>query len=430
MENKFFKKFFRSLLLLITLASIGGASAMADTLNDRPIMPLGDADLQVMFSNTNTDSPPGIYAGGIVYDAVLMQSPQAVFSSTGSGGSISRLFLQSTPLSGLNEMGIYDVTNPSRKITLFDGSATLGDQALVSFLADGTLVVNLTLPGVPGFSGNFGFYLDVYGADGNDATLDYTIYTEDSLNPSGAAQALIYQGNGQSLIQIPTFPAGAFTENEWIIAFEDGVGPNSDYDFSDFVFIAESLAPGFVERQTIGCRVTAGGVDEFGYWTGEYEEGLSYWIEFDEPDRYHFGGQVGANTALPPDPAGEWEHHQQKGPSGSFSFHGGTNSAPAGTRIVEIRCSDPGGCSPSGNPPSPNKQLDFDGIGTFQNIGNGKSAPVWLVADPNVAKEPKGNKSFAGTFHWFEVNLDDLGEPGNSNSELADTELCPIPGFG
>ena len=88
-------------------------------------------------------------------------------------------------------------------------------------------------------------------------------------------------------------------------------------------------------------------------------------------DRAQFGGQAGANTALPPQPAGEWTHHQQTGPSGDFTFHCGTHSAPEGSEVIAIRCSDPDGCSPSGNPPSPAKQLDFDCIGTFENIGKG-----------------------------------------------------------
>lgn len=180
-----------------------------------------------------------------------------------------------------------------------------------------------------------------------------------------------------------------------------------------------------------GCRVTAGGVDTFYLWDGTYEQGQMPLADV-EPDRYQFGGQAGANTALPPQPAGEWEHHQQTGPSGSFSFHGGTHSAPAGTRIVEIRCSDPGGCTPSGNPPSPAKQLDFDAIGTFQEIGAGRKAPEWRIPSALVLAEAKGpgGKSFSGTYHWFTVNLDDLGEPGNSMMDLAGTALCPNLGFG
>ncbi len=184
--------------------------------------------------------------------------------------------------------------------------------------------------------------------------------------------------------------------------------------------------------EEIACRLTGGGVSSSTLDTGEiiYVWDGSMWRgeDTDEENRYQFGGQAGANTALPPQPKGEWQHHQQRGPFGSFSFHAGTASAPAGTEIIEIRCSDPGGCAPSGNPPSPNKQLDFDCIGTFSNIAGGGRAPNWLIPDANARDEGRGNRTFDGTFHYCEVNVDDLGE-GPDPAE-GDDVACPPEGFG
>ena len=153
-----------------------------------------------------------------------------------------------------------------------------------------------------------------------------------------------------------------------------------------------------------------------------------------ENDRVQFGGQAGAHTALPPQPSGEWTHHQQRGPSGRFTFHAGTSSAPAGTEIIEIRCSDPGGCKPSGDPPSPAKQVDFDGVGTFKNFGRRASKPTWPDASVavNAKCSSKGGKfRFDGTYHYFEVNADDCGEPGNKKLDAAsDPRTCPPDGFG
>jgi len=187
-------------------------------------------------------------------------------------------------------------------------------------------------------------------------------------------------------------------------------------------------------EQPAGCRFTGGGVDTDGNWDHTLEDGQMIRNGAGNVpegiDRAQFGGQAGANTAQPPQPKGEWTHHQQRGPSGSFTFHGGTASAPAGTEIVEIRCSDPRGCRPSGDPPSPAKQLDFDGIGTFKSIGKGSKAPIFEIDNPTVTAEGKGNKTFDGTFHWFEVNIDDLGEPGGFNKGAPDSEVCPSAGFG
>jgi len=186
--------------------------------------------------------------------------------------------------------------------------------------------------------------------------------------------------------------------------------------------------------ETLGCRFTGGGVDTDGNWDHTLENGKQIRNGAgnlpDGIDRATFGGQAGANTALPPQPKGEWTHHQQTGPSGDFTFHCGTASAPEGSEIIEIRCSDPGGCKPSGDPPSPVKQLDFDCIGTFKNLGKGSKAPVFEIPDPNATAEGHGNQDFDGTFHFAEINIDDLGERGGLNTGVPGSLDCPDIGFG
>jgi hypothetical protein len=161
--------------------------------------------------------------------------------------------------------------------------------------------------------------------------------------------------------------------------------------------------------EPMGCRVTGGGVDQDGNWSGRFVKAT------DDVDRYQFGGQAGANTALPPQPAGEWTHHQQRGPSGSFVFHAGTASAPAGTGINLINCRDDLSCHPAR--PAPAKQIDFWGVGTFKNM---KDAPA-IIADNVIVGE---------TLHYFEVNIDDAGESGNTNSPKNILSPCPDQGFG
>jgi hypothetical protein len=182
----------------------------------------------------------------------------------------------------------------------------------------------------------------------------------------------------------------------------------------------------------VGCRFTGGGVDTSGNWDHTLESGEMIRNGAgnlpEGVDRYQFGGQAGANTGQQPQPKGEWTHHQQRGPSGRFTFHGGTASAPAGTEIDVIRCSDPGYCRQAR--PAPAKQLDFDGIGTFKSIGKGGNAPAWEIPGAVATAEGKGNQEFDGTFHWFEVNIDDLGEPGGHNSGAPDSGICPSLGFG
>lgn len=181
---------------------------------------------------------------------------------------------------------------------------------------------------------------------------------------------------------------------------------------ASFTWLASALAVPIEDEEGIGCRVTGGGNNEMGEWDGTFASGKSGARSM--TNRYTFGGQAGASTALPPQPSGEWTHHQQKGPFGSFVFHGGTSSAPPGTAIMEITCYDPDNCDPAREAPA--KQIDFAGIGVF------KSIKQFTPALENVI--------IGESLHWFEVNIDDLGEPGKGKPEDYADAYCPENGFG
>lgn len=159
-----------------------------------------------------------------------------------------------------------------------------------------------------------------------------------------------------------------------------------------------------------GCRVTGGGVDTNGGWDQTFASGHEGHAS--ETDRYTFGGQAGAPTGAQPQPFGEWTHHQQRGPSGTWVFHAGTASAPPGTEIDLIVCSDDGSCFPAR--PAPTKQIDFEGVGTFRNLK--KPGPLF------------GTTAKGETFHWFEVHIEDLGEPGKGGKVEPPAQDCPPEG--
>lgn len=170
-----------------------------------------------------------------------------------------------------------------------------------------------------------------------------------------------------------------------------------------------------------GCRVTGGGndtagIDPTGGYDGTVAEAKLKESKAGGTNRYTFGGQAGANTGAQPQPKGEWTHHQQSGPDGSFVFHGGTASAPTGTEIDVIVCSDEGWCSPARE--APTKQIDFAGVGTFKNSKN-----------PSVAL---ANVVPGETFHGFEVHIEDLGEPGKGKKGESHpgSSDCPVGGSG
>jgi uncharacterized repeat protein (TIGR01451 family) len=174
------------------------------------------------------------------------------------------------------------------------------------------------------------------------------------------------------------------------------------------------------DGEVLGCRMTGGGNDTAGLdsvtlgWDGTFASKTPRGRGASALNDYTFGGQAGASTALPPQPKGEWTHHQQKGPDGSFVFHAGTASAPEGTEINMIVCSDPGFCNPAR--PAPAKQIDFEGVGSFKNMKH----PAAIVEAAVVE---------GVSLHRFNVHVEDLGEPGKEGQHTTvDSPLCPLEG--
>lgn len=226
---------------------------------------------------------------------------------------------------------------------------------------------------------------------GGTVTCDYG-----NLNPSDARTAVIdvavaNDAAPQSILNTATVAA-----------------TNVTADNDDQCSAAITIEP---PEEGLACRVTGGGIDKFGEWDGSWGKGHSKKDEDSKIDYYTFGGQAGANTAMQPDPKGEWTHHQQRGPNGSFIFHAGTASAPEATEITEIECSDPGYCDPAR--PAPAKQIDFNGVGSFKNM---KNSPLDSVVDVGTS------------LHHFSVHIEDLGEPGRSGKQPPVGEQCPVGG--
>ncbi|MBU0716881.1 MAG: hypothetical protein KJ749_01425, partial [Planctomycetes bacterium] len=203
------KKLACVLAIIVVCGGLAGV-ANADPYNTRPVT-INGASLQGVLDGM-TVSGPGI-------DVYNDQSPAALFTNDASGSSVATMIIEIAGYAGSNEFGIYSASNPTNKAMVFAGSDVSGDVATISFMANGDIKVNGAVV-ANGFSSTFGFYTDVYADDGNVGTLDYTVYSEDSLNPGGNAQALVYQGDNATRLQLPGFAPGTFTDSEFIIAFE------------------------------------------------------------------------------------------------------------------------------------------------------------------------------------------------------------------
>ena len=160
-------------------------------------------------------------------------APDQVWQVGGAGGSLATFIVQIAGLANQSSFGIYDASNPNTRVTLFNGAAglTTGDQALVSILADGSVRLNFADTGVD-FAGNaFGYYLTAGST---------TLFSQMSLN-GGHDQMVAFRGDDDS-IMIGQYAAGPWSQNEFLLAWEDIRGQGSDRDFNDFVAIVESVS--------------------------------------------------------------------------------------------------------------------------------------------------------------------------------------------
>jgi hypothetical protein len=213
--------------IVVAIAPLGAVTASADALNARPVA-VGVGDFPTLQQALNTVNVDGTSSISVATD----QSNAAVFQSGGSGGSVVTMIIEVAGNANSNVFGIYKYGDPTKKVQVFDGPAGAGAQSLLSFMADGSVRLNFVTVAT-NFGNVFGFYL------GTGAGATY--YSEDSLNPNGGAQALLFKGKGD-LVQLPGYGQGSDV-NEWYVAFEDTPYGTGDHDFNDFAAMIESITP-------------------------------------------------------------------------------------------------------------------------------------------------------------------------------------------
>lgn len=129
--------------------------------------------------------------------------------------------------------GIYDWSNPGRRVGLFSAGDPEGAQYVLQIMLDGSVRVNMQDTGVD-FAGNrFGFYL----TDGLT-----TRFSDWHRNPNMGVHSVFFAGNGD-VLQIGDFAPGRFAPGEWINAWEFGDLAEGTREFDDFVLLVESVNP-------------------------------------------------------------------------------------------------------------------------------------------------------------------------------------------
>lgn len=232
-------RFFTSTTVgILALSAVFGSGEVATAVSFGTSFDGADRSLQKLLDD--------ITVGGPKIDTVKDQTDFALFTNTATSRSAATFMFEVAKYAPTNKFGIY---NPSGvKAELFGGINDVSDGATVNFLDNGDITVETKgfAPGnsppytsrdYAGFGNIFGFYIE---------TKEGTFYTENSRNPNAFQQAVIYQGNNQTELKIPGRQSGVFTDNEFIIAFEDllrSIPGNSDSDFQDLVVMVESIKP-------------------------------------------------------------------------------------------------------------------------------------------------------------------------------------------
>lgn len=223
--------------LAVAAMIAGGVGAANATL----VLPGPETSLQTIIQNlytaggSNPANAPDVNADQYGLDEL--------WQIGGSGGSVTTFVIQISGLANQHNFGIYDASDSSKRVSLFSGSLVPGfpNQVTVSLLADGSVILNnVTDTGID-FAGNqFGYYLTA----GNT-----TFFSQSGLNASGNDHMVAYQGTGDN-IKIGNYAPGPWSQNEFIVAFEDAAGLG-DQDYNDFVALVESVV-GVPEPGTLG----------------------------------------------------------------------------------------------------------------------------------------------------------------------------------
>ena len=187
---------------------------------------------------------------GNFYDVNTSQvANDEVWTITSSGGSVNRLIFEFAGFSNVAEFGIYDVNNTANRVEIFNGAScgtyqcgsNLGLNFEVLANMTGTTYQSLLNGSSATFSSStYGYYLNS-GAG--------TFFSQAHLNTElglgvDADHMVAYKGDDSTRIDIT---GGTnykpFSSGEYILAWEDLSLSNSDYDYTDFVVLVESVAP-------------------------------------------------------------------------------------------------------------------------------------------------------------------------------------------
>lgn len=190
--------------------------------------------------------------------ACVPDGADAAWTTVGSVGSFN-IVLELAGNAQANSFGLYDLNDPNRTLTIFEGNDTASAEATLRLrqMADGTwraTVLELNNPDDPSgwtalddlTTSAFGFYLRtpplVDPAHPGDAPKSRVFLSGTAGNEDGMDHMYAYRGgNGAAFLGGP-LTGELFTAQDFILAWEDLMG-GGDRDYQDFVVVVQDIRP-------------------------------------------------------------------------------------------------------------------------------------------------------------------------------------------
>ena len=158
-----------------------------------------------------------------------------------SGPMTAQLVVDNTPKLDGSWFGMYDADKTTKAFLL--SNIIKADIATVTFHDNDSI----TVQGGPvmgpqfGFEGPFGFFVKTFDPIGIRDSAFY--YTQDALNPEGSPRAVVFQGDGTTVLKLPGLAAGLFLPSQFLIAWETGLGDANDGQFNDLLVLVSNIVP-------------------------------------------------------------------------------------------------------------------------------------------------------------------------------------------
>ncbi len=150
----------------------------------------------------------------------------------GGSGSTTTLVLELAGKRESNTFGIYDRNDTSNYVELFAGSDVASAQRTLTIDGGGAVFIDGVDQGVNLSTGQFGFYLARPGVQ---------FYSDSTLNPGGTDQMAAYRGTGVDTLDLAGLGQFLWTDDQYIIAWEDMPYGRSDKDVNDLVVLIDGV---------------------------------------------------------------------------------------------------------------------------------------------------------------------------------------------